>query len=56
MILANFINPHDKCYQTIRVFASSDSKHSLVRKGSVEIAELDKAIKLPEGLDEEISF
>lgn len=52
-LVASFINPHDICYMAIRDHVKSDFEKILVEKGKKEIAELDEALKRPEGVDDE---
>lgn len=52
-LVASFINPHDICYMAIREFAESDFDHLLLERGEVELATLDKALQLPQGVPEE---
>lgn len=51
-MVVSLINPHDICYMAIRDFAESDLDHLLLRKGTVELAALDKALEMPEGVSE----
>jgi len=55
-MVASFINPHDICYMAIRDFATSDMDHLLIKKGVVECATLDEALKRPEGVSEATFF
>ncbi len=55
-IAANFINPHDICYQAIRAFGKSGAEKGLFERAKIEITELDKALKIPEGMDEETFY
>lgn len=55
-LAANFINPHDICYHAIRAFARTDFDDKLLSRGATELAELDEALKLPAGVDEETFF
>lgn len=55
-LVTSFINPHDICYMAIRDFATSDMDHRLVEKGVKELAALDEALQLPEGMSEETFF
>jgi len=52
LLVASFINPHDICYMAIRDRAATDQEKLLVRKGEVEVATLDRALRRPEGMDE----
>jgi len=55
-LVASFINPHDICYMAIRDFAEADEAKRLVKNGKIEIATLDKALRLPEGMNREEFF
>ena len=44
LLAANFINPHDICYQAIRSFKKTEQEQSLVERGKVEIEELEVAL------------
>jgi len=55
-MVLSLINPHDICYMAIRDFAESASSKRIVENGKIEIATLDKALKLPEGISEEQFF
>jgi choline-sulfatase len=55
-LVASFINPHDICYMAIRDFAESQLDHLLIERGDVELATIDEALKLPEGMDREEFF
>ena len=55
-IVSSLINPHDICYQAIRSFASSDFDQMLLDRGQREIAALDKALELPDGVSEDEFF
>jgi len=52
LLVASFINPHDICYMGIRDHPASDFDRLLVRKGKIEIAALDEALKRPDGVGE----
>ncbi len=52
LLVASFINPHDICYHTIRAFASSEIDHRLLKNGRTELAALDQALELPQGMSE----
>jgi arylsulfatase A-like enzyme len=51
-LVASFINPHDICYMAIRDFASTPGEHGILANGAEELATLDHAMQLPEGMDE----
>ncbi|UZR97534.1 sulfatase family protein [Chondrinema litorale] len=52
-MIVSLINPHDICYMAIRDFAETAFDSMLVNKGVTEIAELDKAMQIPEGVSKE---
>jgi len=56
LIAANFINPHDICYQAIRTFANSDQDRGLAERATIEMKELDRALEIPEGIGEDEFF
>ena len=53
-MVVSLINPHDICYMAIRDFAKTETKKRLV--GKIEVATLDKAMKMPEGISEDEFF
>ena len=55
-MVVSLINPHDICYMAIRDFANSPQSESLIDNGKIEVATLDKALQLPEGISEEQFF
>lgn len=55
-MLVSLINPHDICYMAIRDFANSELSDRILAKGHTEIATLDKALELPEGISRERFF
>ncbi len=55
-LVASFINPHDICYMAIRDSAATDQERSLLARGIDELAALDEALQLPEGVDEETFY
>ena len=55
-MIVSLINPHDICYMAIRDFAASDEEKAIIRNGKMEIATLDEALKIPEGLSREEFF
>ena len=55
-LVASFINPHDICYMAIRDSRQTNMEQRLVGKGRREIEALDRALRLPEGIDEEEFF
>lgn len=52
-MIVSLINPHDICYMAIRDFASTESERAIVKRGKVEVATLDRALKVPEGVSED---
>lgn len=54
--VASFINPHDICHHAIRAYAQTDFDHAIIRNCTDAIAELDEALQLPEGVDDETFF
>lgn len=55
-MVLSLINPHDICYMAIRDFAGSSLSKNILENGKKEIATLDKALKLPEGISKEQFF
>ena len=55
-LVASFINPHDICYMGIRAHPTTPFEKILVKNGGLAMAELDKALKLPDGVDRERFF
>lgn len=55
-MIVSLINPHDICYMAIRDLAKNESEKGLVKRAKVEIATLDKALKIPEGISEDEFF
>ncbi len=55
-MIISLINPHDICYMAIREYAVTGSAKSLVEHGKIEIATLDSAMKIPEGVSYEQFF
>lgn len=54
-MITSLINPHDICYMVIREYASPQ-RLKRTMKAKTELATLDKALKLPEGVTEEEFF
>ena len=52
-MIVSLINPHDICYMAIRDFAETAFDSLLLNKGQVELAELDNAMQIPEGVSKE---
>ncbi|RKX33666.1 MAG: sulfatase [Verrucomicrobia bacterium] len=55
-LCASFINPHDICYMAIRDFAASDRERDLIDRGQIEMTNLDRALRRPEGVSEDEFF
>ena len=55
-MVVSLINPHDICYMAIRDFAETELDKSILRNGQTELATLDKALELPEGVEENNFF
>ncbi len=59
-LVASFINPHDICYMAIRdaigTAYETASMRDLIGRGEQEIAALDAALRLPDGVTEEAFF
>jgi arylsulfatase A-like enzyme len=55
-MVVSLINPHDICYMAIRDSAKTESEKRLLNRGKVEIAMLDKAMKMPEGVSKDEFF
>ncbi|MEX2564786.1 MAG: sulfatase-like hydrolase/transferase [Cyclobacteriaceae bacterium] len=55
-MLVSLINPHDICFMAIRDFADSNYLQQLERNFKTELTLLDKALKLPEGINRELFF
>jgi choline-sulfatase len=55
-MVVSLINPHDICYMAIRDFAGTESEKRLAKRGKVEIAMLDKAMKMPAGVSADEFF
>ena len=55
-MVVSLINPHDICYMAIRDFAGTESEQSIIRNGKTEVATLDEALKIPEGVSKEEFF
>ncbi len=55
-MVVSLINPHDICYMAIRDFANSEQSQGILRNGKTELAALDEALKLPEGIERETFF
>jgi choline-sulfatase len=55
-MVVSLINPHDICYMAIREFAHSESAAGIIKHGKVELAELDKALAMPDGVSSEQFF
>ena len=55
-MVVSFINPHDICYMAIRDFAETDHENRILKNGKTELATLDKALAIPEGVSDEEFF
>ena len=54
-MIVSLINPHDICYMAIRDFASTEEEKAIMR-AKTEVATLDEALKIPDGLSQEEFF
>ncbi|PQJ30744.1 sulfatase [Nonlabens arenilitoris] len=52
-MVVSLINPHDICYMALREKATSKNDAILLKRAKVELATLDKAMKIPEGVSKE---
>ena len=52
-LVASFINPHDICFMGIRDFAETNRETECVKNGTVQLATLDEALRLPENTSRE---
>ena len=52
-MVVSLINPHDICYMALRKKATSKNDAVLLKRAKVELATLDGAMKIPEGISEE---
>ena len=55
-MVVSLINPHDICYMAIRDFAISDEEKAIIKNGKTEVATLDEALKIPDGISKEEFF
>ncbi len=55
-MVVSLINPHDICYMAIRDFAESEQSKAIIQNGKTEVATLDKALQLPDGVSKEDFF
>ncbi len=55
-LVASFINPHDICLMAMKEFATEGQDKRLVELQKLEIATMEEALKLPEGISEEEFF
>lgn len=55
-MVVSLINPHDICYMAIRDFAESDLSKRILESGKTELAMLDSALLIPEGMNKEQFF
>lgn len=56
LLITNLINPHDICHMGLRDFAQNDFERALVRNNGTAIEELDRALQLPDHMDEATFF
>lgn len=52
-MVVSLINPHDICYMALRQMPTSANDAELLKRAKVELATLDEAMKIPEGVSEE---
>ncbi|MFC4722252.1 sulfatase [Geojedonia litorea] len=52
-MVVSLINPHDICYMALRKKATSENDSILLKRAKVELATLDEAMQIPEGVSEE---
>lgn len=55
-MIVSLINPHDICYMAIRDFAEGEQAKRIIKNGEIEVATLDKALQIPEGISKEQFF
>ena len=55
-MIVSLINPHDICYMAIRDFTITEEEKNIVQHGKTELATLDEALKIPEGVSREEFF
>lgn len=55
-LVTSFINPHDICFMGIRDSQQTEGEKWLIGRSHAELAALDEALALPEGMDEETFF
>ena len=55
-MVVSLINPHDICFMPIRDFAVSESVTKFIKNSEVECTTLDKALKIPDGINEKDFF
>ena len=55
-MVVSLINPHDICYMAIRDFAVSQEEMAIISHGKTEVATLDLALTIPDGLSREEFF
>jgi arylsulfatase A-like enzyme len=55
-MVASFINPHDICYMALREFAEGRNDEGIISRSEREVAALDKALQLPNGINERDFF
>jgi len=52
----SFINPHDICYLALRDFTMSEKEKLLIQRSKKEIAALERALQIPDGISKEEFF
>jgi choline-sulfatase len=55
-LVASFINPHDICLMAMKEFATEGQDKRLVNLQELEIATMEAALKIPDGISEEEFF
>jgi len=55
-LIISLINPHDICYMAIRDFGYSEEEKRMVARSVVEVATLDKALEMPDGVTDQEFF
>ncbi|MAT75417.1 sulfatase [Candidatus Poribacteria bacterium] len=53
LLIASFVNPHDICYLAIRDSMADDQERRLIENGKTEISVLNRALEIPQDVDEE---
>jgi len=55
-MIVSLINPHDICYMAIRDFAETEEEMGIIINGKTEVATLDAALKIPDGISRDEFF